>query len=247
MRAVPGPGPVPPWRAVPVIAFAHRGARTEAPDNSLPAFRRALELGASGLETDARLAAGGEVVLSHDPVVRRGLRRIRVAEQSPEALGELGIPRLADVYAQLGTGFECSVDCMVATAARPIVAVARAAGAPGRLWLCSPDLDLLAGLRDEAPDVKLVHSPGREAPPAAAMERHAAELARLRLDAMNLHHSAWSAGLVSLFQRFGLRAFAWDAQEHRQLRAVLRMGIDAVYCDRVDRMVAAVAEWKQEA
>ena len=60
---------------------------------------------------------------------------------------------------------------------------------------------------------------------------------------MNMHHSEWTAGLVSLFHRFDVHAFAWDAQEVRQLRAVLRMGIDAVYCDRPDRMVATVGEW----
>ena len=57
---------------------------------------------------------------------------------------------------------------------------------------------------------------------------------------MNMHHSEWTAGLVSLFHRFDVRAFAWDTQEVRQLRAVLRMRIDAVYCDRPDRMVATV-------
>ena len=57
---------------------------------------------------------------------------------------------------------------------------------------------------------------------------------------MNMHHSDWTAGLVSLFHRFDVRAFAWDVQEVRQLRAVLRMDIDAVYCDRPDRMVATV-------
>ena len=50
-------------------------------------------------------------------------------------------------------------------------------------------------------------------------------------------------GLVSLFHRFGVKAFAWDAQEVRHLRAMLRMRIDAVYCDRPDRMVATVGEW----
>jgi glycerophosphoryl diester phosphodiesterase len=49
-----------------VITFAHRGARTEEPENSLPAFRRALELGASGLETDVWLSADREVVCTHD-------------------------------------------------------------------------------------------------------------------------------------------------------------------------------------
>jgi glycerophosphoryl diester phosphodiesterase len=60
------------------------------------------------------------------------------------------------------------------------------------------------------------------------------------------HHTEWSAGLVSLFHRFEVRAFAWDTQEVRHLRAVLAMGIDAVYCDRPERMVAAVSEWVAE-
>ena len=51
------------------------------------------------------------------------------------------------------------------------------------------------------------------------------------------------AGLVSLFHRFDVRAFAWDTQEVRHIRAVLKMGIDAIYCDRPDRMVATVSEW----
>src|SRR5436305_539214 len=82
------------------ITFAHRGARTEEPENPLPAFRRALELGARGLETDAHLSADGEVVLVHDGVVRTGWRRRRVATSRAADLAEHGIPRLADLYAE---------------------------------------------------------------------------------------------------------------------------------------------------
>jgi glycerophosphoryl diester phosphodiesterase len=62
---------------------------------------------------------------------------------------------------------------------------------------------------------------------------------------MNLHHSEWTAGLVALFHRFDVRAFAWDAQQVRHLRAMLQIDVDAVYCDSVDRMVATVAEWTE--
>jgi glycerophosphoryl diester phosphodiesterase len=48
---------------------------------------------------------------------------------------------------------------------------------------------------------------------------------------------------VSLFHRFDLGVFAWDVQEVRHLRAMLRIGVDALYCDRPDRMVAVVSEW----
>src|SRR4051794_19046481 len=78
------------------ITFAHRGARIDEPENTIPAFRRALEQGASGLETDAWLASDGEVVLAHDALVRRGLRRHRVTESTADELAHHGVPRLAD-------------------------------------------------------------------------------------------------------------------------------------------------------
>jgi glycerophosphoryl diester phosphodiesterase len=47
----------------------HRGARGLAPENSLPAFRRALELGVTTLELDTVISADSQVVVSHDPVM----------------------------------------------------------------------------------------------------------------------------------------------------------------------------------
>jgi glycerophosphoryl diester phosphodiesterase len=55
--------------ALPAAAFdlqGHRGARGLAPENTLPAFERALALGVSTLELDVVLSADGEVVVAHD-------------------------------------------------------------------------------------------------------------------------------------------------------------------------------------
>jgi glycerophosphoryl diester phosphodiesterase len=224
-----------------VITFAHRGARLEEPENTIAAFRRARELGAGGLETDVWLSGDGEVVCCHDATVGRGLRRRKVMSSSAEELATLGVPRFTDVYRELGTDFEWSVDVKHEAAAEPLLEVARQWGALPRLWACSPDVELLRRLRVE-PAVKLVHSERARAI-AVPMERHAADLADVGIDAMNMHHTEWTAGLVALFHRFDIKAFAWDAQEVRQLRAVLKMDIDAVYCDRPDRMVAVVTEW----
>jgi glycerophosphoryl diester phosphodiesterase len=230
---------------VAVITFAHRGARLVEPENTIPAFRVALEQGAAGIETDVWLSADGEVVCAHDPVVGRGLRRRKISSATAAELSGHGIPRIADVYEELGSDYECSVDVKTADAAGGLIEVAGAHGALDRLWICSPDVALLRALREDEPRVKLVHSERRTAI-STPLERHAFELASTGIDAMNLHHTEWSAGLVSLFHRFEVRAFAWDTQEVRHLRAVLAMGIDAVYCDRPERMVAAVSEWVAE-
>lgn len=50
---------------------AHRGWRSEYPENTMAAFKAALELGVDQLETDIRITRDGELVLIHDPTVDR--------------------------------------------------------------------------------------------------------------------------------------------------------------------------------
>jgi glycerophosphoryl diester phosphodiesterase len=46
--------------------YAHRGASAEQPENTLPAFARAVELGADALELDVHLTRDGRLVVAHD-------------------------------------------------------------------------------------------------------------------------------------------------------------------------------------
>jgi glycerophosphoryl diester phosphodiesterase len=53
----------------------HRGARGLAPENTLPAFERALRLGVHTLELDVGLTADGVVVIGHDPLLNPAIVR----------------------------------------------------------------------------------------------------------------------------------------------------------------------------
>src|SRR5262245_19840849 len=55
--------------ARPVIA--HRGDSAHFPENTIPSFDRAVELGADAIEFDLRVSRDGEVVIIHDPTVDR--------------------------------------------------------------------------------------------------------------------------------------------------------------------------------
>ncbi|MBI5089688.1 MAG: glycerophosphodiester phosphodiesterase [Actinobacteria bacterium] len=220
------------------ITFAHRGARAHAPENTIEAFTLALRLGASGLESDVWLTADGEAVLDHDGVVVSRVRKKRPIGQLTRSQLPSHIPTLAELYQQCGTGYELSLDLKGPGTGQVVIDVTRdhdPAMLP-RLWLCSPVWRDLLPLRGQG--ARLVDSTRlsriKEGP-----ERRAAALASEGIDAVNMHHSDWNGGLVALFHRFERITFGWDMQFESILRPALRMGLDGVFSDHVDRMVEA--------
>ncbi len=229
-----------PALRTPPIAFAHRGARAHAPENTLAAFALALRLGATGLESDVWLTADGEAVLDHDGVAGGRLRRRRIASCRRAELPR-HIPTLAQLYATCGPAVDVSLDVKDPAAFDRVIDVATAAGdaALSHLWLCHPRWQQVVEWRSRSDDVRLVDST-RLARIKEGPERRAATLASKGIDAVNLHHLDWTGGLTTLFHRFGVLAFGWDAQNPRVLTELLDAGIDGVYSDHVDRMVEAL-------
>jgi glycerophosphoryl diester phosphodiesterase len=217
------------------IGFAHRGASARARENTLEAFALALRLGANGLESDVWVTADGFAVLDHD-----GLADGRPIRELPRAGLPAHIPTLADLYRECGAGYELSLDVKDPDAAPEVVRVARAAGAVARLWLCHPRFQIVAPWRALSDEVLLVDSTILRRI-AEGVPARVAYLASVRVDALNLPQHDWTAEHVSAVQAAGLRAFAWDLQEPDALARLLGLGIDGVYSDHTDRMMAAIA------
>ena len=88
----------------PPIAFAHRGARAHAPENTLDAFELALRLGATGLESDVWLTADGVPVLDHDGVVRVGRREAPDRDLQPRRAAGVTSRRSPSCSSACGSG-----------------------------------------------------------------------------------------------------------------------------------------------
>src|SRR5260370_42421290 len=53
------------------LCYAHRGARAYLPENTLPAFSLAYDLGADGVECDMQRTRDGQLVIIHDDTANR--------------------------------------------------------------------------------------------------------------------------------------------------------------------------------
>lgn len=232
------------------IGFAHRGGKAHAPENTLAAFTNALSLGATGLESDVWLTRDGVAVLDHDGVIlgrradsssrkwRRSRQDTPISALARHELPE-HVPSLSDLYETCGTDFELSIDVKDPAAAEPAMAVAARAGALGRLWLCTASRQLLKRWRASSSEVRLVDSvplASFRTDPAARIQA----LAPIGADALNVHHRGWTAAHVTAVHAAGRRAFAWDAQRRPVLTRLVALGIDGIFSDHVDRLMAAV-------
>ena len=229
------PMPARPTRQTPCIGFAHRGASADARENTLEAFALALELGATGLESDVWITADGVPVLDHDGLTPGGVAMRSVERKTLPT----HVPSLRELYDACGHDFELSLDVMDADAARAVVAVAREVGDPARLWLCHWNWRVVSRLRALDPSVRLVDST-RVRVMRTEPRKRAERMVALGIDALNLHWSDWSEPLADAFRAHGRALFGWDAQDETALARLLELGVDAVFSDHVALMMRAI-------
>jgi glycerophosphoryl diester phosphodiesterase len=114
----PTPGPSAPPRAPRVEIQGHRGARAVLPENTLPAFRHAIEVGADVLELDVHVTKDDQLIVTHDPQISRDtcltpsgtrvdqdvlIRSLTLAEAQAYDCGSLPNPRFPRQRAVPGT------------------------------------------------------------------------------------------------------------------------------------------------
>jgi glycerophosphoryl diester phosphodiesterase len=233
----------------PVIG--HRGAAAHAPENTFAGFRKARTLGCRWVEFDVRLAANGGLAVIHDAtLVRTTGVEGRVIDHTLEDLAELdagdgyGVPSLhqvLDLLAELGLGANVEVKAegqeAAVTGALAAVACEQARRRHGLdLLLSSFSPAALAAARGAAaflPRGLLRDTPGRDW--QANLEA---------LGCVSLHVQARCADrtLAEAVHDGGYRLLAYTVNEPARARALIDQGVDAVFSDVPDRILATLAD-----
>lgn len=226
-----------------IQVWAHRGASSSAPENTLPAFRRAAELGADGVELDVQLTKDGQLVVVHDETLERvsdgtgwvkdhtlaQLRQLDFNRQFPE-YGPQPIPTLAEVYRLLEpTGLTVNVELKTGVVfyegiERRVLALARDFHMEGRVLYSSFNHYTLQTLKKIEPSVKtgVLYADGiLDAP------RYAAET----VGADAVHPALYNVQFPAFFddcRARGLRVHVWTVNDEPYMRLLCQNGADAL-------------------
>jgi len=222
--------------------IAHRGASARFPENTLPAFRAAVEVGADFIELDVHLTADDEVVVVHDGTLGRTISGAgRVAEltlaelrrrdagswKSAEFAGAR-VPTLAEVLDGIPLPVMVEIKPEGRRVVERTVEVIRAAGAAGRVVIASFSD---ANLRDAEVLLPEVERLALGKPDPARMDRiHIAGPPFDRAD----------AALAERMHRGGGALWCWTVDDPADIAAAIRLGADGIISNHADRVVGAI-------
>ena len=238
--------------------IAHRGASGHAPENTLAAFRRAVALGATFIETDLQLSRDARFVAIHDASVNRttngegkvhdlslvDLRKLDAgAWFSSEFAGE-HIPTLEEILE-----FSKKHDVVFYLELKPggswggehaLIGALRESGEIPRAVVISFDADILESLRKIEPTLMtgLLYEGQIERPVERAVEIGARQLA-VRGDLV-------TPVLLAEAHKQDLQVVCWTVNHPAHMRMLMDAGVDGIMSDYPDRVVAARKKDKSE-
>jgi len=144
---------------------AHRGAHDLAVENTLPAFERAIALGADMIEFDVRRSSDGVLVVHHDSHVRVGESELAVADLTHHELCRAAgfhVPTLEEVLDLCSGRIGLDIELKEAGCENETVRAVRGRGEPDQVIITSFLDEALAAVSGIARDIRtglLVYSP----------------------------------------------------------------------------------------
>jgi glycerophosphoryl diester phosphodiesterase len=239
------------------IAFAHRGGAGDAPENTLPAFEGAIDLGYRYLETDAHATRDGVVVAFHDACLDRvtdrsgAIAELEVAEVEAADAGYkfsldggrsfpfrgrgVRVPRLGELLLRWPEA-RLNIDPKTDECVRPLLALVDRLDAWDRICVGSFSDRRLRHVRTLS-RMRACTSMG---PRAVAIARAASTLGvmpRQGADCIQVPPRRGAIPLVSArfvgaAHRAGLPVHVWTVNDQQTMHELLDLGVDAIISDR---------------
>jgi glycerophosphoryl diester phosphodiesterase len=200
---------------IPPLVVAHRGAWSQAPQNSLEAVRHAAVLGCDAIEVDVRRTADGRLVAVHDARIRwRQVGRLdHRAIQDRMRVGQA--PLLADVLDQAAGRLLVDVELKEDGYVEEAMSVVAQRLSEAQYVVTSFLPRVLAQVRAQVPGARTGLLIGPRSARQAARRLHDS-----RADFLAPHVSLTHAGILEWAARRDLASWVWTVNDPRTLRAL---------------------------
>ena len=211
--------------------YAHRGASIEFPENTLAAFRRAVELGSAGVELDVHLSKDNQLVVIHDDSVDRttnGSGKIAdltlVEIQKLDAgTGEI-VPTLKQVFDVVSGRLKVDIEVKAAAVAEAVLREVEKY--PNLDWLISSFYwDSLRYVRSKDPNAELWVLWRSATEDAIALAQEVG--ARL----LNLEYSTVDKEQVAQLNDLGFKVGVWTVNDKEEAIRLRDIGVADICTD----------------
>jgi glycerophosphoryl diester phosphodiesterase len=227
-----------------MLVIGHRGASAAHPENTLAAFRGAIDQGADGVELDVRRTADGALALCHDEVLPDGRAVVDVQQaELPPAIPILA--QALDVCRPLAV-VNVEIKNWPADGdfdpreqvASDVVALLHARGEldDGRILVSSFHLPTVDRVRELAPGLATGWLLGLSDDLGPLVDRAAAA----GHVAVHPHHALVDAALVARAHDAGLAINTWTCDDPDRIRWLADLGVDAVITNVPDVALEAL-------
>ncbi len=235
------------------LRIGHRGASAHEPENTLRSIRRALEMGANGIEIDVRLSRDGELVVFHDARLARTTgsrgtvsRRTLAELRQLDAGGGERIPTLREVFDLVAGRAWLNVELKARGTGAAVLRETERAVAEGG-WRYE---DIVVSSFHRA-EIKAMRALGGEGAASVRvgllLARRPVSLARLAeaLGATSLHlpRRLASPGMLARARALGLRVLVFTVNDEAEIVRLRQAGVDGVFTDHPDRALAVEEKW----
>lgn len=236
-----------------VAVVAHRGMPTLAPENTLSAFRKALELGVDMLEVDVHQTKDGHLVILHDTRVDRTTDgRGELRDFTLEALKSLDagnwfaqefrderIPTLKEIVGILDAGTTLLLEIKYGSPYHEgieerSIALIRHHKLDQRVLIKSFDPAVVRRVRMLAPDIPVGISILFRIPFLSLIVHRGirfGDVLEEDVDFLHVHRIGLTQALIDDAHARGMKVIAWDVNDEEAMRKVVAMGVDAIETD----------------
>lgn len=244
------------------LVLAHRGASHDAPENTLPAFELARQMGADGVELDTSLTRDGVPVVIHDltldtttdghgPVNEYTLDMIRhldAGSSFDSAFKGTRVPTLDEVFEALGKDMFVNVELKSTSwngdgLEAAALAVIRKHNAAGRVVVSSFNPMTLRRFHKLAPDVPIgyLYADGEPLP-----LRYGWLMFGVPHEARHPHHKIIDAAFMRWAQGNRYRVHTWTVDDPARMVELRELGVDAIITNRPDVALQALGRRTDE-